>query len=537
MIKTNLIAIAFLPVMLGVTSFLPVQAEGLQPVQEQQQAEAPNAAETQQVEVPKQAEESKQFEAEQQTAESQQAETTPPVFKDDVIARVGDQSISFSQLNTMLNSSAIVGLSIPELGSPERDQVRLTLLDRVISANLLYLDALQQGVDRDPEYQRDLETFSEGMLALVYKRRNKVGQVDVTDAEVETYFRDNIVEGTELTDETRLAIAAKLRDQKLGLGATDMRARLRDGVSVVINVTELDPEDDVVRDDAEVVAEIDGQPLRWGQVKVPLSAGGGTASVERRIGKLDELIDYRIMTSKARATGLDQDPAYLNAFNEYKKVRLINLHRGNLVKTLSPSDQEVRDYYAEHRDAIMIPARRKLQIVVLKNREDAEAIKQMVESGTITMYQAAQDHSIIPASDKTLGEIGWVTEGTGFPELDKLAFSLAPGELGGPVQTPNGWHLVQVQDMEEAIYADPDEERTRRMTRRRMIKERLNEYVVGLREKDIPVEVYSDRLSYHMQKEIDWYQIKSETGTQSPEKVYEEIEKLRGGNAPIIGGK
>ena len=31
----------------------------------------------------------------------------------DVIARVGNETITFSQLNTMLNSSAMVGLSIP----------------------------------------------------------------------------------------------------------------------------------------------------------------------------------------------------------------------------------------------------------------------------------------------------------------------------------------------------------------------------------------------------------------------------------------
>jgi hypothetical protein len=66
------------------------------------------------------------------------------------------------------------------------------------------------------------------------------------------------------------------------------------------------------------------------------------------------------------------------------------------------------------------------------------------------------------------------------------------------------------------------------MTRRLMIKERLNAYVVGLREAAFPVKVYEDKLSYHMQKEVDWYKIKSETGSQPPEKVYQEIDKLRG---------
>jgi parvulin-like peptidyl-prolyl isomerase len=112
--------------------------------------------------------------------------------------------------------------------------------------------------------------------------------------------------------------------------------------------------------------------------------------------------------------------------------------------------------------------------------------------------------------------------------LDELTFSLGPNEIGGPVETPNGWHLVKVQDVDEAVYADIDEQRTRHMTRRMMIKERLNAYVVGLREESFPVKVYEDKLSYHMQKEVDWYKIKSETGTQPPEKVYQEIDKLRG---------
>ena len=67
-----------------------------------------------------------------------------------------------------------------------------------------------------------------------------------------------------------------------------------------------------------------------------------------------------------------------------------------------------------------------------------------------------------------------------------------------------------------------------------IIKERINDYVVGLREESFPVEIYDDRLSYHMQKEIDWYKIKEETGALPPEKVQEEIEKLKGGRAPSL---
>ena len=50
----------------------------------------------------------------------------------------------------------------------------------------------------------------------------------------------------------------------------------------------------------------------------------------------------------------------------------------------------------------------------------------------------------IPASDKTLGQIGWVSQGTGFEELDKLAFSLGPGEIG--VEFGNHPHFNHMGD-------------------------------------------------------------------------------------------
>lgn len=451
-----------------------------------------------------------------------------PGFSDDVVASVGDQPITFGELNTMLNSSAIVGLSIPELGSPQRDQVRLTLLDKAISANLIYLDAVKKGVDKDPGYQQDLQRFSDSMLALAYKRRYLSGQVEVTDEEVKEFFDNTIAPGTEFTDEVKLAISAKLSKQKSAMGKTAIRGQLRQGVKVAINATELDPADDAVRDDTDVVAELDGEAIVWGEVKGNLARPVNAVSVERRINALGKMIDTRIMTRKGRVAGLVNDPAYLAPFNQFKKVRLINLHRGNLVKEMAPADAEVKAYYEENRERIMIRERRKLQSVVLKTKEDAEAVKEMIEAGTITLYQAAAEHSILPGSKKTLGKIGWVTQGTGFPELDELTFSLGPAEIGGPVETPNGWHLVSVLDMDDAVYADIEDQRTRHMTRRMMIKERLNAYVVGLREETFRVKVYEDKLSYHMQKEIDWYRIKSETGTQPPEKIYEQIDKLRG---------
>ena len=49
-------------------------------------------------------------------------------------------------------------------------------------------------------------------------------------------------------------------------------------------------------------------------------------------------------------------------------------------------------------------------MVVVKTREEAETIKADIESGKITMFQAAQQYSIDPDAKHTLGELGWVSQ-------------------------------------------------------------------------------------------------------------------------------
>ena len=49
----------------------------------------------------------------------------------------------------------------------------------------------------------------------------------------------------------------------------------------------------------------------------------------------------------------------------------------------------------------------------------------------LMIRQAARDFSIDPNAKQTLGEMGWVVKGTGFPELDKETFSLEPDMMGG----------------------------------------------------------------------------------------------------------
>ncbi len=453
----------------------------------------------------------------------------------DIIARVGDQEITYGELNTLLNSSAIVGLSVPALGTPERNRVRITLLDKTVSANLLYLDALQQGVDKDPVYVDDMQRFTDGLLVSLYRQKYLIGDIEVTDAEVQAFFDNSIMPGTKMTDDIRLGIEAAIRKQRFKGRTATMQVRLREGVEVVVNEDNLKPAGDDDRDDTVVVASIDDEPVPWASVKSLLMAESKRSmkaefhldeDVERAKA-LNRYIDAQIMAKKGRAAGLEQDPLYQRRVKEYGKNHLTNLHRGNLIRAMDPSDEELWDYFDDNKAAITVREVRQVHMVVLKTQEEAEAVKARIEAGEITMYEAARDHSIDPNAKQTLGEMGWVTQGTGFPELDKLTFSLGPKELGGPVESPAGWHLVTILDLRDAAFEDIVDEATRKTTRRRYLQEQMNAYVINLRQNEFPVVVYEDQLDRLFRAEAEWIAALEEKAAKSPEDTRKRMEEVK----------
>jgi parvulin-like peptidyl-prolyl isomerase len=457
------------------------------------------------------------------------------VAVDDVIAKVGDQTITFGEINTALNSSAIVGLSIPAVGTPERDTARIVLLDRFVSANLLYLDALKQGVDKDPGYQKAITRFSNAILAGLYRQRIQAGDITVSEEDVQAYYKQHMAPDTELTDDVHLQIEAKLRRQKFHERLATAEKTLRDGVKVVVHPDNLALKDDENRADNTPLADVGTETITWGQVNDRIIAAGKGATLAKpsasedtaRRDALEREIDLRIMVQKARSAGLEDDPLYQKRMKEYRKTLLTNLHRDQLVKDMEPTAKELKAYYEANRNRFVVPEARKLQMIVVKTKEEAESLKGKIESGEMTMYQAARDHSIAANAKQDVGEVGWVNQGDVVPALDQVIFALGPGEIGGPVETPAGWQLVKVLEMKEARFTDFTDEATRKLTRRKYLHEKLDAYTTELRMKEFPVEVYQDRLVQLEQSEADMVKTLAEKARQPGSVTQQRIKELQ----------
>ncbi len=90
--------------------------------------------------------------------------------------------------------------------------------------------------------------------------------------------------------------------------------------------------------------------------------------------------------------------------------------------------------------------------ILIKTNEvvdDAEAkrrlniLKRRIESGE-DFAALAQAFSDDPASAVKGGDLGWITADAVVPAFAQAMNRLEPGEISDPVQTPFGWHIIQV---------------------------------------------------------------------------------------------
>ncbi|MCL4184271.1 MAG: peptidylprolyl isomerase [Burkholderiaceae bacterium] len=98
-------------------------------------------------------------------------------------------------------------------------------------------------------------------------------------------------------------------------------------------------------------------------------------------------------------------------------------------------------------------------------------IKQRIEGGGGDFAELARQYSVDGSAGRG-GDLGWIYPGDTVPEFERAMNALAPGQIGEPVRTPFGVHLIQVIER-RTDEASPD--RVRQMARQALRARRIDE--------------------------------------------------------------
>ncbi len=122
------------------------------------------------------------------------------------------------------------------------------------------------------------------------------------------------------------------------------------------------------------------------------------------------------------------------------------------------TDADVEAAYRARRSQFEQPARRKVSHVLIKvpavggsAAEDqakarAETTLARIRGGA-DFAQVAKETSEDPSTASRGGDLGLIAAGELVPEVDKAIQGLKPGELGGPVRSPFGFHILKVVEV------------------------------------------------------------------------------------------
>ncbi len=110
------------------------------------------------------------------------------------------------------------------------------------------------------------------------------------------------------------------------------------------------------------------------------------------------------------------------------------------------SQAQIAKYYKENPKRFGVAEKRNLLIILTKTEAQAKKAKQEVESGK-SFESVAKRVSIDPTSKSNGGKLTGVVKGQEEKALDTAVFSAQKNVLTGPIKTPFGYYIFEVQSV------------------------------------------------------------------------------------------
>jgi peptidyl-prolyl cis-trans isomerase C len=155
----------------------------------------------------------------------------------------------------------------------------------------------------------------------------------------------------------------------------------------------------------------------------------------------EELIHQELLYLDAKDSELDQDPQFVKSLEKVKEDMLKQYAVNKLISELKIEDQEVKDYYREHKEDFTKPVTIKASHILLDDGEKSQEIYKEIKSGSLSFETAAEKYTTCEGVD-----LGHFTKGKMVPAFEDVAFKLTIDEVSPPVKTDFGYHIIKVYE-------------------------------------------------------------------------------------------
>jgi peptidyl-prolyl cis-trans isomerase D len=158
--------------------------------------------------------------------------------------------------------------------------------------------------------------------------------------------------------------------------------------------------------------------------------------------------------------------SYVNSIPERRQLKYVVVDNARLLSQTQVTQPELQSYYQDHRDEYRVPEQVNVRHILIKTplagsdgkvdqkgvdaaRAKAEDVLKQVKAGG-NFAELAKKYSDDPGSAKNGGSLGFIGKGRTVPEFEKAAFSLPKGGTSDLVQSSYGFHIIHVDDKQDA---------------------------------------------------------------------------------------
>jgi peptidyl-prolyl cis-trans isomerase D len=157
---------------------------------------------------------------------------------------------------------------------------------------------------------------------------------------------------------------------------------------------------------------------------------------------------------------------YANSVPEKRKVKYVMIDLSRIQGGVQVTHDELQSYYNQHRDQYRVAEQAKVSHILIKTplpgpdgkvdekgvaeaQRRAEDLLKQLKAGA-KFEDLARKYSEDPGSAKEGGSLGWIDKGRTVPEFEKAAFSLPKGQISDLVKSSYGFHIIRVDDRQDA---------------------------------------------------------------------------------------
>ena len=385
-----------------------------------------------------------------------------PIAVDRIIAVVNDEAVTQHELRDRI---AVIERQLRQRGTPlpPRDVLEKQILERLIvdrvqmqfaketgmrvpdneldgalrriaEGNRLSLTDFRAALERDKiEWRRFHEEIREEMTLARLREREVENRIVVSDGEIDNYLAQPVQ-----TNQSAVVaighIIIRVPEQADPIRLTQLRKRAEEALGRLQNG----------QDFGQVAASFSEAP----------DAMSGGMLEPRPADRLPTLYAEAIANLKpGELTGILRSPAGFHI------VKLFDRKGSNAIG--GPIRQTKARHILIKVNELMASDEARRKLVALKERLD--------NGGDFAELARLYSNDLSAGKG---GDLGWLYQGDTVPEFERAMDALPIGEVSKPVQSPFGWHLIQVQERKTAEAGD---ERKRLMARQALRERKSDE--------------------------------------------------------------